>query len=449
MKIGIQVNSSLDPGLRRGDMQNKTMSNKKIIQNIRGTRDLYPVDMRKRRWFIEASRKVLEGYGYEEYDAPLLESMELYVAKSSPEIVERQAYVFEDRGGDRVVLRPEMTPSLARMVAAKQRELPSLLRWYSLPECWRYERPQKGRTRNFLQLNVDLLGSDALEADIEIIESALKLLEAYGVDMSKIEVRVNDRTILKQVLLQAGGISEEQEKGLLRLLDERDKLSTEEFAEKWKGLGVSEAIREAVFGLLNSDSKAMGESRIATIVEALVRRRWTQVRFDPTLMRGFEYYTSTVFEVFDTSGKLNRSIFGGGRYDKLIESMGGLSMSAVGYAVSDVAIATLLQDQGKDLREPERAVVAALPFSQAEARAAGEIAMTLREAGKQVTLALPPYDMKKQLKRAAQEGVSKVVLIMPEELARDEVVVKDMQKGEQEIVKISELNKLLVSGSSR
>ncbi|OHB24291.1 MAG: histidine--tRNA ligase [Parcubacteria group bacterium RIFOXYD2_FULL_52_8] len=419
------------------------MSTKKLIQNIRGTRDLYPPDMRKRRWFMETSRKVLEGYGYEEYDAPLLESMELYVAKSSPEIIERQAYVFEDRGGEKIVVRPEMTPSLARMVAAKQRELPSLLRWYSLPECWRYERPQKGRTRNFLQLNVDLLGSDAIEADIEIIESALKLLESYGVDMRTIEVRVNDRMILKRILEDAGGITITQEKALLRLLDERDKLTSDEFGARWNELGVSEAIRTAVFALLESDSKAMGESRIATIVEALVRRRWTQVRFDPTLIRGFEYYTSTVFEVFDTAGKLNRAVFGGGRYDKLIEDMGGLSMPCIGYAVSDVSIEALLKEQGKEMGESQRTMTTIIPFSSAEARAGDEIATMLRDKGVAVALALPPYDMKKQLKRAAQEGVAKVILLMPDELANNQVVVKDMIRGEQAVVKIPALLEMI------
>lgn len=414
------------------------MNSKKLISNIRGTRDLYPSDMRKRRWFVETSRKVLENYGYEEYDAPLLESMELYTAKSSPEIVERQAYVFEDRGGEKIVVRPEMTPSLARMVAAKQRELSPILRWYSLPECWRYERPQKGRTRNFMQLNVDLLGSDSIEADVEIIESSLELLQAYGANMDNIEVRVNDRTILKEILVQ-DKVSAEKELLLLRLLDEKDKLTANEYSTRFDELELSSTTVASIEEFLGSNGRKLEGTRLGLIVDTLVRRGWTQARFDPTLMRGFLYYTSTVFEVYDNTGGLNRALFGGGRYDKLVEDMGGSSMPVVGYAVSDVSIETLLREQGKEMGEKKGTTVAAIPFSQDEARAVEEIAGILRGDGINVAVALPPYDLKKQLKRVALEGNQKAILIMPEELARGEVILRDMQKGEQKVIALKDL----------
>ena len=194
-----------------------------LIPALRGTRDFYPEDMRKRRSLLNSLRKTIELYGYDEYDAPLLESLDLYAAKSSPEIIERQSYVFEDRGGDRIVVRPEMTPSIARMIAAKQRELPSVLRWYSFPECWRYERPQKGRLRNFLQANVDLIGSDSIEADVEVIDLALSMVRDLGVDMSKIEVRINDRRLLEGWLADAG-VTRKNQANVLSLLDEKDKL---------------------------------------------------------------------------------------------------------------------------------------------------------------------------------------------------------------------------------
>ncbi|PIR44466.1 MAG: histidine--tRNA ligase [Candidatus Vogelbacteria bacterium CG10_big_fil_rev_8_21_14_0_10_51_16] len=411
-----------------------------MITNIRGTRDLYPEEMRRRKAFLAAARGVLDTACYDEYDAPLLEKFELYTAKSSAEIIERQSYVFEDRGGERLVLRPEMTPSLARMVAARRKQLPSLLRWYSLPECWRYERPQKGRTRNFLQLNVDLLGSDDIRADVEIIDVAFRLLVAWGVDVGKVEARVNDRRVLTS-LLAVLGAPPERGREIMRLLDEREKLELSEFSRRLRELGVDDAGEARLAKFLAGDDlllQSADAERVRTLVAKLGELGW-RVRFDPTLIRGFDYYTSTVFELFDTSGEFSRAIFGGGRYDNLVADMGAEPMPVIGFGVSDVAIETLLKDQERELPfiADERWWV--IPFSVSEVAGADSVATILRAQGKPASVALPPYDMKRQLKRAAQEGVAKTVLVMPEEWARGEVIVRDMEKGAQQTVKLETL----------
>ncbi|NBS71388.1 histidine--tRNA ligase, partial [bacterium] len=300
------------------------------IQPLRGTRNLYPKDMRERQVLTDACRSVLQSAGYEEYEAPILESMALYEAKSSAEIVERQSYVFTDRGGEKIVVRPELTPSFARMVANKQGELPSLIRWFSFPECWRYERPQKGRTRNFLQINVDFLGSDTVEADVEVIDIALSMMKKIGLDMKNIRMLINDRAsfdaLCEQLSVEAGKRGK-----FLTLLDERDKLQPEEFITRLQEINPN--LREDDLVALDN---MRASPRLLSVIAAAESLGWTQLVYDPKLMRGFSYYTGIVFEVVETSGTFNRAVFGGGRYDNLLEDVGGRPMSGIGFAVSDV-----------------------------------------------------------------------------------------------------------------
>ncbi len=413
-----------------------------LISALRGTRDFYPEDMRKRRSLLNSLRKTIELYGYDEYDAPLLESFDLYAAKSSPEIIERQSYVFEDRGGDRIVVRPEMTPSIARMIAAKQRELPSVLRWYSFPECWRYERPQKGRLRNFLQANVDLIGSDSIEADVEVIDLALSMIRDLGIDMSKIEVRINDRRLLEGWLADAG-ITQENQANTLSLLDEKGKLEPEVFRSRLVELSSIESA-DALIQKLNllPEALRMDEeaARLCETQKQLAKLGWQDnVKVDASIIRGFVYYTGIVFEVYETSGEFRRAIFGGGRYDGLVEALGGSSVSAIGFGVSDVSLEELLLTQNKTLENTEDKAVILIPFSDVEAQEQSEIATLLRANGIITATSFPPYGFSPQLKLAQKKNIETVILLASEELNANNVIVRNLKTGSQEVIAIDNL----------
>lgn len=420
---------------------------KQIIQRIKGTRDFYPEDMKKRAWLLAKIEQVMKSFGYEEYTTPILESMDLYAAKSSEEIVERQSYVIEDRSGEKLVLRPEMTPSLARLVATKQAELPDILRWFSVPDCWRYEAPQKGRLRNFLQLNVDLLGSDSVEADTEVISIAIRILETLGVDLQKITVQLSDRALMRAIYLSLG-IREETHSALFGLLDRKKKITPEEFTTALENLGITGTTLqrftetfEKPEQLLTMDAR--GE-RLQKVIERLKAFSCTIV-FDPTIARGFEYYTGVVFEVVETAGTFKRSIFGGGRYDNLLEVMGGKPMTGIGFGVSDIVLETVLEEQGKAVTPKPEKKVMVFPFSEAERDAAEKIVSSLREQSEiSVLMALPPYALKKQLKLASDLGVTTMILLFPDELAKGVCIKRDMSTGEQKEIEIKILSSELL-----
>lgn len=418
------------------------------IQPLKGTRDFYPEDMARREALLSPVRKTIESYGYLPYEAPLLEPLALYAAKSSAEIVERQSYVFEDRGGDRLVLRPEMTPSLARLIAAKQRELPSIIRWYSFPECWRYERPQKGRLRNFLQINVDLIGSDTAEADTELLDLALRMVRSLGTDMSKIELRLNDRRLLEE-WLTVSGFSPETWSAVLSLLDARDKMEPAAFQTELEKFGTA-AAAQALINLLATPLEKMLNSptseRLRMVMNALNDLGWGAcVKIDPTIIRGFTYYTGLVFELYETSGTFRRAIFGGGRYDKLVEAVGGSPVSGIGFGVSDVSLEEMLSAQNIQLLPTTSTRVVVIPFSEAEASFASECLTLLRGGGITAERALPPYDLKKQLKLAGKLNATWAVLIFPDEAKAGNVMVRNLVTGDQQTIKISELPKTIPS----
>lgn len=410
---------------------------KQIIRSVKGTRDFYPADLRRQKFMTDILSRVVESFGYEAYDAPLLEPLALYAAKSSAEIIERQSYVFEDRGGERLVVRPEMTPSLARMIATRERELPPLLRWYCLAECWRYERPQKGRLRNFLQLNVDLLGSDTAEADVEVLQVAIALLDDLKVSLSQIEIRINDRRLLEGWLREAE-IKEEAWTPVLSLLDERDKLEVVEFRSRLTEL-TSASSADLLIRFFDQPLEALlldpRAARLREIQQLLLENKTEVVlRIDPTVIRGFSYYTGMVFEVYETSGEFRRAIFGGGRYGKLIEALGGSGISGVGFGVSDVSLEALLQTQAKEMLVPSVNVAMLIPATDAEASIQRELATYLRKGGVSVRVSFPPYGFATQLKLAQKQGIEKVILLRAEEWKRGQVCIKQLADGTQQMV---------------
>jgi len=291
---------------------------KTTIQSLKGTRDFYPEDMAIRTWIYQKVRKVSEAFGYQEYDAPFLESIELYAAKSGEELVKEQSFVFPDRGGDLITLRPELTPSLARMVAQRQRQMVYPQRWWSWGPFWRYERPQKGRTREFFQWNIDLIGVAQPEADAEMAAVAASFLREVGIRPDQISILVNNRRLM-DAEFEALQIPKNRRPEVLRLIDRRDKMSPADWAVYAREIGLSDLQFDRLkANLANEDLWRKSEElvRFFSTIDALDVREY--VRFAPYIIRGLEYYTGTVFEAWDQDGEF-RAILGGGRYDNLSE----------------------------------------------------------------------------------------------------------------------------------
>lgn len=410
-----------------------------LIPPVRGTTDYYPEEMALRAWLYARMREVSESFGYQEYDAPFLEKFELYAAKSGAELVEKQSYVFEDRGGERITLRPELTPSLARMVAARQRQLTYPLRWWSFGPFWRYEKPQKGRTREFFQWNIDMVGEDSPEADAELATIAATFLKQIGLSANEAQVLVNNRQLM-QAELESLGIPAKLRGEVFGLIDRKDKLS----AADWQGRGVEIGLDatqlmgvEALLGNQELWKRSEGLQRFFRAVEAAGASDY--VRFAPHIIRGLDYYTGTVFEAWDTAGEF-RAIFGGGRYNDLVNAVGGDPLPAVGFAVGNTVISLLLQALG---RTPDfgasRAPVYVTVFDEAGLAASLALASELRAAGLRVTSHLAADKLQKQFKQADRNGAQVVLVLGPDELAQNNVSVKDLRSGEQRSVARTEL----------
>ncbi len=319
----------------------------------KGVRDFYPEDMFIEQYLFDTMKDVVEHFGYEEYATSILEPSELYEAKTSEEIVNEQTYAFVDRGERRVTLRPEMTPSVARLVAAKRRELPFPLRWYSIANVFRYERPQKGRLREHFQLNCDLFGMSSIEADVEIILLSYELMRAFGAKDTEFEIRINHRGVIPEtlsLLAEEHGLTmpSEKQSALLRLMDRKEKMEAETYAEAMREL-LGEKLTKVVIKNYNPSTirklipKTESGNTLLTLLETLESRGIKNIVHDPYLVRGFDYYTGMIFEVFDTSKENNRSLFGGGRYDNLLDLFGTERVPTVGFGMGDVTLRDFLE----------------------------------------------------------------------------------------------------------
>lgn len=319
----------------------------------KGVRDFYPEDMYIEQYLFETMRDVVEHFGYEEYTTSVLEPSELYEAKTSEEIVSEQTYAFTDRGERRVTLRPEITPSVARLVAAKRRELPFPLRWYTIANVFRYERPQRGRLREHWQLNCDLFGVTSIEADVEIILLAYELMRAFGASDSEFEIRINHRAVIPETLSLLAKqhdleLPKEKQTALIRLMDKRDKMEPKEYGEHMRIL-LGEKLSEVVLTHYKPSNirKLITETKagntLLTLLDTLESRGIKNIVHDPYLIRGFDYYTGMIFEVFDTSKENNRSLFGGGRYDNLLELFDKEPVPTVGFGMGDVTLHNFLE----------------------------------------------------------------------------------------------------------
>ncbi len=403
-----------------------------IIPAVKGTREFYPEAMALRNYLHQKVRQASESFGYQEWDAPYIESLELYAAKSGEELVKKQSFTFEDRGGSQVTLRPELTPSLARMIAKKQRQLAYPVRWWSFGPFWRYERPQKGRSREFFQWNIDLLGPDSPEADAELIAVAAKFMQSVGLDPSVARIYVNNRRLM-DAKFDALSIPPEQRLGVSNLVDRRTKMKSDAWNKYALEFGLTQAQLDGLIEVLENKELWKESEDLVRLFKALDALGVSEyVEFDPNIVRGLLYYTGTVFEAFDVSGSVRRSILGGGRYNNLLADVGGDPLSAVGFAMGDVVAGIVLAENGL-LPEfnSSPAPVLVTVFGEEFQSESLALSAELRAAGINVTTYPEVTKMKKQFKFANKMGMRIALIVGSDEVENAEVAVKNLISGEQ------------------
>ena len=428
-------------------MKNSRLSLDAMAQGVRGTRDFYPDDMRVRNWLFERFHSAARAHGFEEYDAPVLESEDLYTRKAGEEIV-GQLYNFEDKGGRRVALRPEMTPSLARMVMARAGALALPIKWYSIPQCWRYERTQRGRGREHYQWNVDVWGMDGVEADAELLSVLAHFFDSVGLGSEDLVIRVSSRKVLEEVLGSLG-IEGDTFAQTCVIVDKMNKLPADVIEAQLGELGLASddisKIRsvlgltdlEALASALGGESAAVAElGALFALCDSYGISDW--VAFDASVVRGLAYYTGPVFEAHDRAGEL-RAIVGGGRYDKLIGTLGGKDLPATGFGFGDMVVMELLAEKGlvPDLASGVEDVVFGMG---SELRgSAMQVAGRLRSSGRSVDLVLEEKKMKWIFKHAERCGAARLVMVMPDEWAAGNVRIKNLDTGEESTVPVEDL----------
>lgn len=417
------------------------------MKPVKGMRDFYPDEMAQRQWLFTRFRATARRFAFQEYDCCILEHEEIYIRKGGEEIA-GQLYNFEDKGGRRLALRPEMTPSLARMYMARKNDFPAPLRWFSLPQCFRYERMQKGRKREHFQWNMDIIGDAGLSAELELLAALVDFFRSVGLGEKDVQIRVSNRKLLFDVLEQ-GRLPADRFAEVSVILDKLDKIGEDEVQRLLVEAGVDEAIVTQLLAFVSCPDLDALEQRLgflpvhAAEVRELLQRAeewgfagWLQ--FAPSLVRGLAYYTGTVFEAFDVSGA-NRAICGGGRYDRLIETFGGQATPMVGFGFGDVVISLILEEKGLLPSGPEGPRLLVASFSEAEDQAALRAVTQLRSLDLSCELDLSHARMKKIFGRAGKGGFTHLVFAAPEEVEAGRLMVKDMAEGEQASLTLDEI----------
>ena len=427
------------------------MSKVREFAKLPGFRDFPPEEMALRNHLFDVWRRVSRRYGFLEYDGPPLEELELYTQKSGDEIV-GQLYNFTDKGGREVSLRPEMTPSLARILGERSRAMPKPIRWFSIPQLFRYERQQRGRLREHFQWNVDLVGADGVEADAEVLAVALDGLRELGLGVDDIRARVSDRRLLASILTSIG-VPESSLLATYAVVDKVEREPRERILERFtEEVGLTEETGRRILELFH-------EPELDTVAQAFaqdpeVTRRVAEMReflgtledlgladfvaFDLTIVRGLAYYTGIVFEVFDAQGEF-RAICGGGRYDDLLELVGGEPLSAVGFGMGDVVLGDLLADR-ELVPDYQRAVDHFIVvIGDEQASLARRTARALRDSGRSVVYGVRGQSVRKQFSAAANEGARETIILGPDEVAREVALLRDMESGDEREIPVAEL----------
>ena len=416
------------------------------LQPVKGTRDFFPEEMRLRNWLFEIWRSASVQAGFEEYDTCVLEHEDLYIRKAGDEI-SKQLFSFEDKSGRRLSLRPEMTPSLARLILQHNKSLSFPIKWFSMPQCFRYERMTKGRRREHFQWNADIIGQPHILAEAEILMLLISACESMGLTKKEFNVFINDRRILNAILSQIN-VPTELHSTVLVILDKRDKISSEALVAMLEDTGMSaKQVGQLNEYLSNTDLKDLEENLSDTTgveqLHSLMDMMDTAgcsgyLKFDISIVRGLSYYTGAVFEV-NSPEKKHRAICGGGRYDSLLSAFGGETVPAVGFGFGDVVVLDVLKEMGRFPELPRKLDYTIIPFASEQVGIALKIAAELRMRGSVVDCNFSMKKMKKTMRQANESGAAKAILLFPEELAEDKVVIRDMILHEQKPVKIADL----------
>ena len=416
------------------------------LQPVKGTRDFFPDEMRLRNWLFEVWRNVSEQAGFEEYDTCVLEHEELYVRKTGDEI-SKQLYSFEDKGGRRLSLRPEMTPSLARLVLQQEKSLSFPIKWFSMPQCFRYERMTKGRRREHFQWNADIIGQHEVVAEAEILMLLISACESMGLSTNDFRVFINDRRILNAILSQIN-VPQVLHSEVMVIMDKRDKIPPEALSKMLEEMKMTtKQVVQLNEYLSKSDLEELRENlkntegieelqHLMKLMETAGYKNYLQ--FDISIVRGLSYYTGAVFEV-NSPEKQHRAICGGGRYDSLLSTYGGETVPAVGFGFGDVVVLDVLKELKRFPELPRKLDYTIIPFANEQIGTALKIAAELRLQGSTVDCNFSMKKMKKMMQQAHESGAAKAILLFPDELYDDKVVIRDMQLHEQKPVRITDL----------
>ena len=427
---------------------------KLATQPYKGARDFYPDQLRLRSYVFEKWRKVARKFGYQEYDAPILEPFELFAAKSGEEIVSEQLFNFEDKAGRRLAIRPELTPSTVRMLAGKYNELVKPARWFMIGNNWRYERPQKGRGREFFQLEVNIFGEASVDADFEIFQVIIAVMQEFGANDTNFSVNVSDRKLLKALLADELMLSAEQVLSARRIMDKWKKISPEDFSAMLKQAGIGEEAIKKIAEFMNTEFADLEKVVSSKILNdnkgyqdlfklfSLLKKNGLEsfVKFDPGIIRGFDYSDGLVYEVFDKNPENRRSLFGGERFDKLISIFDdSFDLPATGFAMGDITLEEFLTGWSLLPELQQSTQVYVTLFEESFRDQTLETAVILREHGINTITALSAEKMDKQLKYAHKLGIPYVIIIGPDEAASGKVSLKKLQTGEQVTDTIEEI----------
>ncbi|TAH32050.1 histidine--tRNA ligase [Candidatus Saccharibacteria bacterium] len=413
-------------------------------QPYKGTRDYYPADKRVQNYIFGVWREVAERFGYEEYSAPLLEPIDLYAAKSGQEIVNEQTYQFTDRGGRNVAIRPEMTPSISRMVAAQRQELGYPARLYSIAQFMRYERPQHGREREFWQLNLDMFGVEGAVADAEIIIISDAIMRSFGATNKMYTIRINNRQLINFMMADYLGLDVIQSELMIKLFDRKNKITPEQFDEQARDIFAPEQQATGMSRinvLLNASSMAelppeLRDSEpvreVAQLFTQLQEAGVTTAKFDISLMRGFDYYTGMVFEVFDNHPDNNRSMFGGGRYDGLVGLFGVEPVPTVGVAPGATTTENFLRAHDLLPKFESTTDVYLIVLGEGTLKGAQKVAAALRAEGVKIAVDITHRKLDKQIKAAVKMRVPYMLFIGEQELTDELYRLKDVKSEDEQ-----------------
>ncbi len=421
----------------------------------KGSRDFYPEDKRVLKYMFAKFRDVVESYGYEEYDAPLLEEYSLYAAKSGVEIVDQQTYFFVDRGGRKVAIRPEMTPSVSRLVAKKRQELSYPLRLYSIPNLWRYERQQRGRFREHWQLNVDLFGLEGLQADNEMISLADRIFQSFKAKRDMYQIRVSSRKFIQYFFDNYLELSLEKSAPIMKLIDRYHKIGPAEFINEVDKIiddkDRSRQVVEKLIELIKTDKisdlpeKLKTCNELAPLIELfkLNKDGMPNLVFDPTIMRGFDYYTDIVFEIFDTDPDNNRSMMGGGRYDGLVGLFGVEPISTVGFGLGDATMSNFLMSHGLIDNLKVETDIYAIFVDEQSYEQSRELLTSLRTSGLNIAEGSAKKKIGDQINVALKKKIPYVLVIGAEELKSGKLSLRDLSKSKESKLTAPELIKFI------